>query len=116
MPYPFNYLCYAAKCAKAGKSNFNLVVRNGKLIAQGPDLRDVVKGDVAGGTLYSFCEPSMEELLLASAAGIKEACCGISKQDAVRHGLVPLALKKPQHARETILTEYVETWNEFHPT
>lgn len=108
---PSDYLCRAARHAKAAKSNFVLVVRNGTTIAQGHDLREAVKADVRGGTLYAFCEPSMEELLLARNAGIVAVFCGISKQDAVRHGLVPLEAKKVRYARELILADYVETWN-----
>jgi hypothetical protein len=109
---PRNHLFCAAKHAKANRSNFVIVVRNNVTLSQGSDLRDALKGDVAGATLYSFCEPSMEELLLASVAGIKKVVCGISKQDAVRYGLVPLTVSKPKRVRETILERYVETWND----
>ena len=112
MRKPPEFLCCAARHALEGKSNFVIAARDGRVIVQGSDTRDVLAADVRGASLYSFCEPSMEELLAAHAAGVEKVYCGISKQDAIRCGLVPLTAKKLQRTREEILTKYVEKWNE----
>lgn len=111
---PLDYLCRAAQEAKAIRTNYVIVVRGSKVLAQGGDLQAASKDDVRGATLYFFCEPSLSELMLAEAAGIEAVHYGVSIRDAVRHGLCPLHLK-PQcirYCRETIIKDYVATWNE----
>lgn len=101
-----NYLRYAATQA-AGKTNYVVAVARGGIVARGPDLRAALSQDVCGATLYSLFEPSPEELLLASNAGVKAVYFALSKHDAVRLGVTPLVPQCVRYAREAIL----ERWN-----
>jgi hypothetical protein len=110
---PTNYLCRAAREAKARKANYVIVVRDSGALTEGTDLQAALKDGAHGATLYFFCEPALNELILAKAAGVKAVYYGVSKHDAGRYGLYPPRLKPEmvQRARETILKDYVVTWN-----
>ena len=103
---PLNFLTCAAKHAKALKANYVIAECDGKVVFQGTDLREAK--NLNGVTLYFFCEPGLSELLSASAVGVKAIYYGISKHDAVRHGLYPPDLRPQviQRIRRTILAEY----------
>jgi len=107
---PHNFLTCAAKHAKALRSNYVIAGRDGRVLFQGTDLREAKNLD--GVTLYFFCEPSLSELSAAAAAGVKAVYYGISKHDALRHGLYPAHLRPQviQRIRRTILDEYAATW------
>jgi len=114
---PLNFLTCAAKHAKALKANYVIAGRDGKVVFQGTDLREAKNLD--GAVLYFFCEPGLGELLSASAAGVKAVYYGISKHDAVRHGLYPAHLRPLviQRIRRTILAEYAAMWTlDIHQT
>ena len=115
---PLNYLCRAAYEAKARKANYVIVVHDSGALTQGTDLQAALTGDARDATLCFFCEPGLSELMLAEAAGVKAVYYGVSKHDALRHGLYPRHLKPQlvQRARETILREYVATWNSPPPS
>ncbi len=107
---PLNFLTCAAKHAKVLKSNYVIAGHDGRAVFQGTDLREAKNLD--GVTLYFFCEPSLGELTVAAAAGVKAVYYGISKHDALRHGLFPAHLRPQvvQRIRRTILDEYAATW------
>jgi hypothetical protein len=109
---PLNYLCRAAKHAKAGKTNYVLVVRGCKVLAEGADLQAALNTDVRGAVLYSFRELTPAELGRAEAAGIKSAYYGVTRHVAKRIGLWPAHLRQRaiRYCRDTIMAEYVATW------
>lgn len=108
-----NYLCCAAKHAKAAKTNYVIAVR-GQIVAQGPDLQAALNTDVRGATLYSFRELTPTELGRAEAAGIARVFVGVTRHVAAKIGLWPEHLEQEsvRYARDQIMAKYVETWNE----
>jgi tRNA(Arg) A34 adenosine deaminase TadA len=109
---PINWLLNAAMKATEARSNYFLVVRGDKVLAEARNLQDALNIDAKGCTLYVFCEPSPLELGAAEAAGIEKIFYGVSKHRGKQLGIYREGLRpqRLQRARVKINKEWLPKW------
>jgi len=108
------YLCHVAYKARSLRSNYVVLVKNDRVVGRGRNLRDALTAEARGATLYTFSEPSWDEVSLAAEAGIDRIYYAVSNWDLARHGLYPDSLnpRPVRYSRDIVIKQYLETWDE----
>lgn len=112
-----NWLCFVAKRARECHSNY-IIAPSGTQTVEGTSFQSTVRQlppEARVSTVYTFFEPSAEDLLVAEAAGIRVVYFAVSKHDAARFAH-RVRTQTIQRAREWVLENHVAKWSANDPT